>query len=887
MLRRLLKRVSSIVRSRRAEQDLDDELRFHVDRQAAEFVRDGMPEDQARQAALRAFGGLEQSKEACRDAGRLRLVHDLRQDLRYAARMLRKHAALTAVIVLTLGVGIGANTALFSVVDGVLLKPLSFPDAGQLVIATEQTQSRPSRAVAYPDFADWKARQTTFTNMSATLIIGGILSGGRDPERVFGRAVTRDFFPTLGAQMQVGRAFTAEEDRLGGDRVMVLSYPLWQRRYGGDPSVAGRAVDYNGDSYTIVGVLPARFDYYGRTNANNDIFVPLEQMRGELFMQTRDNFALTVIGRMKPGITMERARADLSAIAAVIAVEHPETNQGVGVTMRPLLESYVGNVRLALMVLLGASGLVLTIACVNVANLLLARASSRRQEIAVRLAIGARRSRICRQLLTESLALSTIGGAFGLFLAWLAAGWLAQFAPDTVPRIEEVVIDWRVLAFALITTTITGLAFGLAPALQTTDIDLQQVMRSGGRTIGDGARRLREGLVVGQIALCVALLIGTGLLVRSFYRLSAVDPGYRLDNVVTMRLRLPDARYRTREQVLPALDSLLKRIAALPGVERACLTTGVPLGRRSDKGFVVAGQPEPPKDRGPLALTQWVTPDYHQTFGIGLLAGRYFAATDREDSAGVAIVDEEFVKKYLPGLEPRAAIGQRVRLLDDPAQWREIVGVARHIRHSGLDEQPRVEVYVPFAQSEPGWQVDVGRAMDIGVRGTASADAIVSAVRQEFRAFDPDVLLSHVTTLEDALSRSMSSRRFNLVLLLLFGGAALLLCVVGIYGVVSYSVAQRTREIGVRLTLGAQPAEVLRLVMGRGLWLVATGIAAGALAAFWLARVVEGLLYGVQPRDPLTFAGAIVILMTVAAFASYVPAKRAMNVDVVAALRAD
>jgi predicted permease len=313
----------------------------------------------------------------------------------------------------------------------------------------------------------------------------------------------------------------------------------------------------------------------------------------------------------------------------------------------------------------------------------------------------------------------------------------------------------------------------------------------------------------------------------------------------------------------------------------------VPLGRRSDKGFVLGGQPEPPKDRGPLALTQWVTPDYHQTFGIGLLAGRYFTAADREDAAGVAIVDEEFVKKFLPRLEPRTAIGQRVRLLDDPAQWREIVGIVRHIRHSGLDEQPRVEVYVPFAQSEPGWQVDVGRAMDIGIRGTASADAIVSSVRQEFRAFDPEVLLSHVTTLEDALSRSMSSRRFNLVLLSLFGGAALLLCVVGIYGVVSYSVAQRTREIGVRLTLGAQPTEVLRLVMGRGLWLVAAGITAGAVTAFWLARVVDGLLYGVQPRDPVTFGGAIVILITVAAFASYVPARRAMNVDVVAALRAD
>ena len=788
---RLLRRIRTLVRGSAAERDLREELQFHIDRQAADFARAGLSPADARAAALREFGGVEQAKEACRDARGIRTIHDLQQDLRYAGRMVRKHAGLTAVVMVTLGVGIGANTALFSVVDAVLLKPLPFPDAGQVVVLREQTASRPNRAVAFPDFLDWQARQTTFDGMAAALIIGGVLSGDADAERVFGRAVTRNFFATLGTGMLLGRPFTAEEDQPGGARVIVLSHGLWQRRYHGDAAVIGRATSYNGESHTIVGVLPATFDFYGRTNA----------------------------------------------------------------------------------------------ACVNVANLLLARASTRRQEMAVRLALGARRGRVVRQLLTESLVLSSMGGALGLLLAWLAAGWLARLAPVALPRMEEIALDWRVVLFGAATTTLTGLAFGIAPALQTSGVDLQHVMRTSGRAVTGAGKRLREGLVVGQIALCVALLIATGLLVRSFQRLSATDPGYDPANVVSMRLRLPDARYSTREQVLPVLDALARRIAAMPGVESVCLTSGVPLGRRSDQAIVPPRQPEERRDRAPLALTQWVSPGCHQTFGILLLAGRPFTNADRAAAAPVAIVDDEFVRRYLPGREPAGAVGERVRLIADGEPPRDIIGVVRHIRHSGLDEEARAEIYVPFEQARPSWQIQIGRAMDIAVRSATPADTMVAAIRAAIREFDPELPLSHVTTLEAALEESLSPRLFNVVLLSVFGGAAVLLCVVGVYGVVSYSVAQRTREIGVRMTLGAQPGEVIRLVMGRGMRMVLGGVAAGAIMALLLARVLEGLLYGVRPRDPLTYVTVAVALTIVAAAASYLPARRAASLELTSALR--
>jgi putative ABC transport system permease protein len=878
---RALARLRAWFRPDRIEREIDEELRFHLDRQIEDFVRDGMAPEAARAAALRAFGGLEPSREACRDARGLRLLTELRQDLRYAVRMLRKNATLTAVVTLTLAVSIGGNTALFSVVDAVLLKPLGFPEADRLVAIGERTEAHPRRAVSFPNFRDWQARQTTFDDLAAGIIIGGVLTGGGDPERVFGRAVTPNFFTTLGAPLALGRAFTADEDQPAGARAIILSYALWQRRYGADPAVVGRVVGYNAESHTVVGIAPKDFDYYGRANLDNDIFLPIGHLAGESFMQKRESHPVMVVGRMKPRVTLETARADLEAIAAALGVEHPAANRGVHVRMQSLLDDYVGNARLALSVLLGASCLLLTIACVNVANLLLARASARRQEIAVRLALGAGRGRIVRQLLTESLLLSAIGGVAGVILASVATGWIVHLAPAALPRVQEVALDWRVIAFGAVVTVLTGLAFGIAPAVQTTGVELQQVMRAGGRGIAGIGARLRAALVVAEIAVCVALLIGTGLLLRSFDQVRRVDPGFQPERVVTMRLRLPDARYRDRQQVRTVLQDVLDRVSALPGIESAAITTGVPFGRAGLERFAVPGLESSTPDRLPLAQTQWVSEGYHRTFGIPLRAGRYFTAADRAGSADVVIVDERFARTHFPGTNPSAALGQRVTLAD---RGREIVGVVSHITHR-LEEQPIAQIYGPFEQMTPARQLDYGRAMDLAVKSATEPDAIVAAVRKEMQAIDREAPLSHITTMTGAVERAMAPRLFNLVLLALFAGAALLLCVVGIYGVISYSVAQRTSEIGVRLTLGAQRSDVLRLVLREGLRMAAAGVALGVLGALLLGRLVEGLLFGIRPADPVTYGAVVVVVILVAALASYIPARRATALDLVSALR--
>ncbi len=886
MAGRLQRRLRALLRRKQLERELDDELQHHLEREAEQHVARGLSLDEARAAALKSFGGVTQAKEACRDARGVRVFEELWHDLRYGVRMLRKQPGFTAIAVITLALGIGANTAIFTVVNAVLLKALPFPDSDRLVVINEGTQAQPELAVAYPDYLDWRAQQTVFEDLAASLVTGGVLTGGGEPERVFGRRASASFFTTLGVAPHVGRVFNEAEDRLGGARVVVLSHALWQRRYGGDPQLIGRAVNYNGESYTVVGVLPANFDYYGQANANNDLFLPLGQMTGEPYMQKRDSHPnLRVVARMKQGVTVERARVEMQAIAARLATQYPATNVGVGVTLRSLLDDYVGDVRLTLWVLLGAVVLVLLIACANVANLLLARAAVRRREIAVRLALGAGRGRVVRQLLTESLLISLVGGACGALLAAWGVSLLTRFSPDDFPRLEDVRLDWRVLGFTLFVTALTGIVFGLAPALQTARVELQTALKAGGRNLTGGGQGLRGAFVVIEIALSLTLLVGAGLLLRSFHRLMQVDPGYDPQNVLTLRVRLPDARYRERAQVLGFLQQVLPRIAALPGVERACLTTGVPLGRSDEDEFVIAGQPEPAKEQMPVALKQWVSADYHKTFGITLLAGRYLSARDTADVSPVVLVDEDLARKYFPQLAAGAVVGQRLKFTGEGEQWREIVGVVRHIRHEALDEQPRVQVYGPYEQMNPRWLVEVGRAMDVGVKSSVEQRALVEAIRREVQALDPELPLSHIRTLNEALALSVAPRRFNLALLGVFAVVALLLCVVGIYGVMSYTVTQRTPEIGIRLALGAQPRDVRRLVLRQGLRLAFIGLAIGLVGAWVLTRLLQSLLYGVSPSDPLTFGCVALLLTSVALLASYIPARRAMKVDPLIALR--
>ena len=807
------------------------------------------------------------------------------QDFRDGLRSIRKNVSLTAVVVLTMALTIGANTAIFSVANGILLKPLPFPASERLTVIREQSQTRPDLPVAYPDYLDWRARQHAFDDMGASIVIGGILSGGGAPERVFGRAVTRSFFSTIGVPLLAGRPFTAEEDRPGGNRVMVIGYGLWQRRFGGDVAVVGRGVTYNGEAYSIVGVLPADFDFYGRTNGNNDIFLPLGHLADETWMQSRDTHPLAVVGRLKPGVSLAAGRADLAGINASLAVEYPATNAGVGVAVRTLLEDYVGDVRLALTVLVAAAALVLAVACGNVANLLMARATTRRREIAVRLAIGASHGRIVRQLLTEALMLAGLGGLLGAAAGWWATRLLPAIAGNVLPRLVDAGPDWRVAVFVMTLTTLAGVVFAVTPALQLRHVDVQQLLRDGGRGIAGGSHSLRDALVAAQVALCIALLIAAGLLLRTLVTLTHVDPGYVAENVVTMRVRLPDAVYRERTQVLSFLRQLLPRLSSISGVERACLTTGVPLGRATHERFMVAGQQPAPDNQLPIALVQWVSPDCHRTFGITLIAGRYFTDADREGSAAVAIVDDELARRFFPGQPPSSALGARVRLAGAEPGWRAIVGVVRHLRHASLDEDPRPEIYAPFEQTDPDWQVQVGRAMDVAVRGPGDPEALVGAVRREVQALDSGLPLSNVRTLSDAVAGSLAPRRFTLALLAGFAGTALILCVLGVYSVISYSVAQRTREIGVRLALGARPFDVLRLEMARGMRPVWTGVVLGLGGALGSARVLQRLLYGVTARDPLTFAAGGGLLVLVALCASYVPARRATRVEPVISLR--
>jgi len=887
MLSRLMTRLRALLRKSQMECELDEELSYHIEQQTEQNIRLGMSPEDARYAARKAFGGVELAKERSRDARGVRWLEETSQDLRYGARMLVKNPGFTLVAALTLALGIGANSAIFSVVNGVLFKSLPYPDDDRLVVVTEETQAAPGLPVAYPDYLDWKVRQPVFENLAAHMVIGGILTGGGEPERVFGRRVSANFFATLGVIPQLGRAFTEAEDRTGGDRVVIISHALWRRRYGENPQLIGQSIEYNNESLTVVGVTPASFDFYGQTNANNDFFMPLGQLSDEDYMQKRDiHPGITVLGRMKPGIRLNRARAEMRALAARIAAEHPETNAGVGVALRPLLDDYVGDARLSLLLTLAAVSLVLLIACANVANLLLARASARRHEIALRMTVGASRGRIIRQLLAESLLLAFGGGAAGLLLSVWGVDLLTKYASDSLPRLEDVNVDWRALSFTLLTTLLTGVIFGLAPALQTARSDGLASLKEGARSGAGGGRRLREAIVIVELAMSLLLLIGAGLLLRSYHRLTQVDPGFDPRNILTLRLRLPDARYREQTQVIGFLRQILPRLSSLPGVDSACLTTGIPLGRGDEDTFLKEGQSPLSKELTPRALTQFVSADYHRTFGIALLVGRYFTPQDNADAPPVAIIDEDLARKHFPGLSYNETLGRRLRLSGEGEPWREIVGVVRHIRHSSLDE-PRqsVEAYGPFEQMQSRELTQIGRAMDVAVKSTTEPRKLLEAIRKEVQALDRGLPLSHVRTMEESISLSVAARRFNLALIWVFAAVALALGAVGIYGVMSYAVAQRTREIGVRVALGAQGHNVLRLVIGQGMKLALIGLAFGLAASIALTRALQTLLFGVSATDPLTFFATALLLALVALVACYLPARRAMKVDPIAALR--
>jgi putative ABC transport system permease protein len=805
------------------------------------------------------------------------------QDARYGARMLRRQPAFTAVAVVALALGVGANTAIFSVVNAVLLRPFPFREQERIVGVWEATESHNRIEVSPGNFADWRRHATdTFEQMAVLNPWSANLAGDGAPERLQGFQVSPSFFPMLGVEPVLGRTFTAEEEQPGRDSVVVISHGLWQRRFAGDASVLNRALNINGRAYTVVGVMPPDFQLHRRAELWSP-FAPDERT-----LSNRIPHYLIVYARLRANVTPEQARASMRALAGNIARENPQTNAGWSANVVPLREQAVGDVETPLLLLLGAVGFVLLIACANVANLLLARAASRSKEIAIRTALGAGRLRIVRQLLTESVLLALAGGLLGLLLAaWgvdLLVANLPSGAAFSLPRAEQIGIDSRVLAFTLLVSLLTGLVFGLAPALHATKTDLGGGLKEGGRTSGAGApgRRLRSALVVAEVALSVVLLVGAGLLVRSIVGLMRVDPGFDGEGVMTMRLTLPRPKYAEDAKATAFLDQVLERVKGLPGVESAGATSQLPLGgSNASTSFQIDGQPPLAPSERPGAAQRVVSPDFFRTLRIPVVEGRAFTEGDDANAPRAVVVSQMLAQKFFPG---GSAVGRRIRSGAGDGQLYTIVGVVGDVKHFGLKREPEPTLYFTH-------KTDPGRSMVLTVRASEAglAESLAPLMRREVLAVDPDQPVFDVRTAREAVAQSVSLERAVAFLLSVFAAVAMLMAAVGIFGVMSYAVTQRTQEIGVRMALGAQRGDILRLFLRHGLALALVGAGVGLAGAFALMRVlgslVAGLLYGVSAADPLTYAGVALALVCVALAACYVPARRATKVDPMQALR--
>jgi putative ABC transport system permease protein len=800
------------------------------------------------------------------------------KDLRYGFRMLYKNPGFTAVALLALALGIGANTAIFSVVNSVLLRPLSYTDPSRLLMIWENHRQRggPEREWASPaDFRDYQEQTKSFEHITAFLGWGPTLTGQGEPEDLLGAAVSHDTFAMLGIQPVLGRTFSEEEDRPGAEKVVVLGDQLWKRRFASDPTIIGKNIALSDESYTVIGVMPPGFTFPILTNA--ELFRTVKPALAGLQGCDRGCVILRLIARLKSDVPIEAARAEMNAIAIQTAERYPESNKGVATTLVPLQEQLVGDVRPAMLILLGSVGLVLLIACANVANLLLARAATREKEVAIRAALGASRTRLIRQHLTESLTLSIVGGTLGLILAFWMVHLLVSFAPKGTPRINEIAIDPIVLAFTCGIALLTGIAFGLAPAVLSSKTNFSNALKEGGRETSATSRgaRIRDALVVFEVALALMLLIGAGLLIKSFVNLQHIDPGFNPRSALRVDVSLPRTRYPARNQPAVFYKQLIERIVALPGVQSVGAIARLPLsGGGTDSEFEIEGRPPAEPGQQPVAWYSSITPDYFRTMGIRLIKGREPAESDNADSPKVVFISETMVRRYFPDEDP---IGKRLVFGSDK---REIVGVFSDVAHFGLTQDARPTMYFAHAQSP-------ARGMSLVVRTASNPLALVSSIRNQISSLDQNLATSNVMTLEELVGSSLAEPRFTLLLLGSFAGLALVLSAIGVYGVVSYSVSQRSHEIGVRMALGAQVSDVLRLVISQGMTLVLGGIGVGLVSAFALSRVMSKLLYGVSPTDLVTFAATSVILTGVALGACLVPGRRATRVDPMESLRCE
>src|ERR1043166_2964423 len=815
------------------------------------------------------------------------------QDLRYGTRMLLKSPAITFIVILALALGIGANTAIFSVLNAVVLRPLPYDHPDELLFLNERSAVLDEMSISYPNFTDWRNQNHVFEKIGVYNRNSYNLTGFGEAERILTAQCSADLFSALRANALVGRVFTNDEDKPGAAPVVVLSYALWQRRFGGQNSILNQPITLNGKSYTVIGVMPPDYAFPSRV----EMWVPVGPLSDDPNWKERGNHpGLYGVARLKPGMTQAQAQADMNTIAANLNKQYPDSNGQNGIRIRTLTEIVVGStVKDTLWILFGAVSFVLLIACANIANLLLARATARRKEMAIRAAMGAGRWRIARQLLTESLLLAFVGGGLGLVIARLAIKFILYISPTAIPRSREITLDWRVLGFTLGVSVVTGILFGLVPALQAGEVDVHETLKEAAR--GTSARHwLRSSLVIVEVATTMVLLIGAGLMIRSFYRLENVNPGFSYENLTSFTVALPQKKYATLEQRSIFFNSLLQNLRTLPGVQYAAAASGLPLGNNGwQTSFTVDGRPKPRPEDSPLMEACTVTPDYFRAMNIPLLRGRYY--NDHDDRTFVAgkdlsklnegerlvagtnviIVDEEFAKRYWPGEE---AVGKRIRFGTDPtAPALEVVGVVGRVKMEALDDDSnRVQGYFSFAQVP-------FTGMTVVVKGNGDPNQLIAAARNQVRSLDPDQPIYNIRTMDEIRGDSVAPQRLNLTLLSIFAGIAFVLAIVGIYGVMSYAVTQRTHEIGIRMAIGAQPRDVFRMILGQGMLLTVIGMVAGLVGAFALTRLMATMLFSIKPTDPLTFATVAVLLIAVALIACYIPGRRATKVDPVNSLR--
>ena len=863
----LLRRWRALTHKNEMDRELDEEMQFHLQRDIERNVKSGMNAEDARYAALKSFDRLEQSKEECRRARGVGVIENIVRDVSYSLRVLLKSYAFTIVVVLTLALGIGANTAIFSFANGILLRPLPYPQSDRLAVLEETAPGMQNMGVSYPNFLDWRDQNTMFEGIAAygqsrfSMTLGGEATETRCSRVSYG------LFELLRVPPQLGRTFTINEDRPEEDGVVILGYDLWQKYFGGDPNVVGKQVSVSGRTRTVIGVMPRGF----RFPEVSQLWVPLA-LTTKIY--TRNDHGLETIARLKDGVSVTQAQSEMHSIAARIDELYPLSNNGLDVRVTSLHENLSGNYRDALLILLGVVGCVLLVACVNVANLMLARATARQKEFALRAALGASRWRIVRQLLFESLLLAVMGGALGFGLSVGALRLLLTAIPIDLPVWMNFSIDLRVLGFTLGITLLTGLIFGVVPALQTSRVDLNDTLKEAARG-SSGRSRARSLLVVAEIAMSLVLLVGAGLMVQSFLRLRSVDTGLHTKNVLTAALITPRAKYKDSERAA-LIKQIVAQVSSLPGVESASATATLPLnGNIWGRGFTVedyAGA-----DQTPIVQHTVVTPGYFRTMGITLLAGRDFNDSDTKDSPDVTIIDERLARQYWPNQNP---IGKRVRFgpREDNEPWHTIVGVVSKIRHQRMQEETDPSVYLPHQKVPTG-------GMTLVARTSSNPNDFIHTLRHEVAQLDPDVAVSKVATMEEVVAQSIWQPRLYAMLFGVFAGGALLLALIGIYGVMAFLVQTRTHEIGIRMALGASARDVFKLIVGRGMTLTAVGVVIGVGGAIALTRLMHSLLFNTSATDPYIFILISALLSLAAFLACYLPARRAARVDPLIALR--